>query len=150
MLAAFDIVVSFGVVEHFEHTAGCLKALSQFLKPGGLAITIIPNMVGLPGYFQKVINRRVFDVHVPLDNRALAANHEPSLNVLSCSYFLFVNWGAINMENWEGQMSYRLGTRLRSWMSKGFWVLEDLAPIIFKPNRLSSPYINCVAQKPCA
>ncbi len=150
MLAAFDVVVSFGVIEHFEHTAGCLNALSEFLKPGGVAITIIPNMVGLLGFFQKLMDQRVFDIHVPLDNQALAAKHQPMLNVISCNYFLFVNWNAINIESWKGRMSYRLAVRLRSWFSKGFWVLEEACPIIFKPNRLSSPYINCVAKKPCA
>ena len=148
MLEAFDVVVSFGVVEHFENTAGCLQALSQFLKPGGLAITVIPNMIGLIGSIQKIVDRRVFDIHVPLDERALAAHHKPSLHVLSCRYFLFVNWGVINIEHWEGSMLYRVGVRLRSWMSKGFWVLEDLLPVL-KPNRLTSPYINSIARKPC-
>ena len=148
MLAAFDVVVSFGVVEHFENTAGCLKALSEFLKPGGLAITIIPNMAGLIGYIQKVVYRGVFDIHVPLDDRALVANHEPNLHVLSCRYFLIVNWNVINIENWERKVCYRVGVRLRSWMSNGFWILEKFAPI-FKPNRLTSPYINCVARRPC-
>jgi 2-polyprenyl-3-methyl-5-hydroxy-6-metoxy-1,4-benzoquinol methylase len=149
MLAAFDVVVSFGVVEHFEPTAGCLKAFSEFLKPGGLAITSIPNMVGLVGYIQKIANRGVFDIHVPLDDRALAASHEPSLQVISCRYFLTVNWKVINIENWQSKVFYRLGVRMRSLMNKGFWILEDLVPII-KPNRLTSPYINCVARMPCA
>lgn len=146
MLASFDVVVSFGVVEHFDNTAGCLQALSEFLKPGGLAVTSIPNMVGLIGNIQKLVNRPVFDVHVPLDDRALAVHHTPSLTVLSCRYFLFVNWGVINIDNWKGRMFYRFGVRFRSWMSKGFWALEHLVPA-FKPNRLTSPYINCVARK---
>ena len=149
MLAAFDVVVSFGVVEHFENTAGCLKAFSEFLKPGGLAITIIPNMAGLVGSIQKGVNRRVFDIHVPLDDQALAAHHAPSLQVLSCRYLLIVNWSVINIENWEKSICYRIGVRVRSWMSKGIWILEDFVPI-FKPNRLTSPVITCVARKTCA
>ena len=31
---AFDVVVSFGVVEHFENTSACLQAIGEFLKPG--------------------------------------------------------------------------------------------------------------------
>jgi len=49
MQEMFDIVMSWGVIEHFEDTAGCLQACSRFLKPGGTMITVIPNMCGIPG-----------------------------------------------------------------------------------------------------
>ena len=150
LLGTFDVVVSFGVVEHFEDTATCLSAFAKFLKPGGMAVTIIPNFAGWLGSIQRVVNRPVFDIHVPLDPQALAAGHQPSLDVLSCGYFLTVNWGVINIENWS-QPFHSLGTRLRSWASKGVWILEGhlpFAPHLLKPNRLTSPYINCVARKP--
>jgi len=35
LIDAFDVVVSFGVVEHFEDTAG-IAAFSRFLKPNGI------------------------------------------------------------------------------------------------------------------
>lgn len=149
MRGAFDVVVSFGVVEHFEDTAGCLRAFSEFLKPGGLLFTNIPNMAGLIGSIQKLVNRPVFDIHVPLDDRALAAAHQASLDVQSCRYFLFANWNVVNVETWERNISYQVFVRLRSWISKGCWVLECFVPGI-RPNRLTSPYIICVARKPCA
>ncbi|WP_437830178.1 methyltransferase domain-containing protein [Sorangium sp. So ce1153] len=34
-----DAVVSPGVVEHFEDTAGCLRACARYLRPGGPIIT---------------------------------------------------------------------------------------------------------------
>ena len=149
MRGAFDVVVSFGVVEHFEDTAGCLRAFSEFLKPGGLLFTNIPNLAGLIGSIQKLVNRPVFDIHVPLDDRALAAAHQASLDVQSCRYFLFANWNVLNVETWERNISYQVFVRLRSWISKGCWVLECFVPGI-RPNRLTSPYIICVARKPCA
>jgi cyclopropane fatty-acyl-phospholipid synthase-like methyltransferase len=150
LLGTFDLVVSFGVVEHFEDTAACLSAFARFLKPGGMLLTSIPNLAGWIGSIQRMVNRRVFDIHVPLDSQALAAGHRPSLEILSCEYFLTVNWGVINIENWS-QPFHRLGTRLRSWASKGVWILEERVPLVtrlLKPNRLTSPYINCVARKP--
>ena len=76
MLKAFDVVVSFGVLEHFEDTTACIAAFSKFLKPGGLLITNIPNLCGLNGLIQKMINRSIFDIHVPLDkkSRTLSSN----------------------------------------------------------------------------
>lgn len=49
MLGKFDVVVTFGVVEHFIDTRACLDAMSQFLKPGGLLVTSIPNLAGWIG-----------------------------------------------------------------------------------------------------
>ncbi|WP_436620554.1 class I SAM-dependent methyltransferase [Sorangium sp. So ce136] len=38
-VGAIDAVVSLGVVEHFEDTAGCLRACARYLRPGGRIIT---------------------------------------------------------------------------------------------------------------
>lgn len=143
---AFDVVVSFGVVEHFENTSACLQAISEFLKPGGIAITNIPNMVGLIGSLQKAVNRSVFDIHVPLDACELQARHTPHLRVVSCRYFLFMNLSAVNIGNRGGRLLNDIGARVASWISKGCWVLEDIVPVL-KPNWVTSPYINCVARK---
>jgi 2-polyprenyl-3-methyl-5-hydroxy-6-metoxy-1,4-benzoquinol methylase len=53
MVSAFDVVISFGLVEHFEDTDACLKAINKFLAPKGLLITFIPNMVGFTGFLTK-------------------------------------------------------------------------------------------------
>jgi SAM-dependent methyltransferase len=39
LLAQFDVVVSFGVVEHFDDTAACVAACARLVKPGGLMVT---------------------------------------------------------------------------------------------------------------
>ena len=43
LLGAFDVVVSFGVVEHFSDTGAVTAAMAALLRPGGLLITVIPN-----------------------------------------------------------------------------------------------------------
>src|SRR5690349_9370309 len=69
----FDIVISFGVVEHFSDTTSTLEAFSKYLKPGVLMIATIPNMSGLNGFLHKVMNGPLYDIHVPLDRNQLAA-----------------------------------------------------------------------------
>ena len=147
-LKAFDVVVSFGVLEHFKDTTACISAFSKFLKPGGLLITNIPNLFGLNGVIQKMINRPIFDIHVPLNRTALMQAHRINgLRVISCDYFLFVNLGVLNFENLKGGLFYKGASRLRSLINKVAWVCERAIPIMLKPNRWSSPYINCVAVK---
>lgn len=149
MLGSFDVVVSFGVVEHFDDTAAVIHAFSRFLKPGGLLITNVPNMAGFIGRLQKLCNRAVYDIHRPIDSPQLKSAHSAAgLEVISCDYFLSANFGVINLENYRQKRSYPVWIRLRSWISKFVWVIEPVAPFI-KPNRLTSPYIHCVAIKPC-
>jgi SAM-dependent methyltransferase len=148
MLKAFDVVVSFGVLEHFKDTTACIAAFSKFLKPGGLLITNIPNLCGLNGLIQKMINRSIFDIHVPLDKKSLVRVHQINrLRIISCEYFLSVNLGVLNIENLKGSPFYTGAAGLRSLINKVAWVCERAIPV-FKPNRWSSPYINCVAIKP--
>jgi hypothetical protein len=138
-------VVSFGVLEHFKNTTACVAAFSRFLKPGGLLITNIPNLCGLNGLIQKMINRPIFDIHVLLDKNALMQVHRINgLRVISCDYFLFTNLGVLNFENLKGGLFYKRATRLRSLINKVAWVCERAIPML-KPNRWSSPYINCVS-----
>jgi SAM-dependent methyltransferase len=147
LVGDFDVVTSFGVVEHFRDTAACLAACARLVKPGGIIITEIPNLSGLLGWLQKLIDRQVYDVHVPLDRRQLALAHaQAGLSVIQSRYLVTVNFGALN---WSGyrQAIHRIAARLCLYPSAGVWVLEELGmPSL--PNRLTSPYIVCVARKP--
>lgn len=147
MLKAFDVVVSFGVLEHFKDTTACIAAFSKFLKPGGLLITNIPNLCGLNGLIQKMINRPIFDIHILFNTNALMQAHRINgLRVISCDYFLFANLGVLNFENLKGSLFYTGAARLRSLINKVAWICERAFPVL-KPNRWSSPYIHCVAVK---
>jgi SAM-dependent methyltransferase len=149
MLGAFDAVCSFGVMEHFEDTAACASAFSRFLRPNRPIITIIPNMSGMTGLIQKTINPPVFDTHVPLDKSALEESHRSAgFEVVSCDYFLFTGLSMVNIENLGGTSFYKVAARLISWVTKAMWMTEKIVPLL-RPNRWTSPYIVCLARKPC-
>ena len=63
LIGKFDVVCSFGVVEHFDDTVATLNKIGAFLKPGGILITSIPNLTGVSGFLQKWMNRPVYDIH---------------------------------------------------------------------------------------
>jgi SAM-dependent methyltransferase len=150
----FDLVFSSGVAEHFTDTAGCIECLADFLKPGGLMITSIPNMTGVAGAIQRTFNRPVFDIHVPLDKNELAdAHRKAGLDVLQCEYFMSTNFGIINLsgqpQNAFSHVPKKLLLALLARLSYWTWIIEDHSwPIT--PNQFTSPYINCVAEKPGA
>lgn len=72
----FDVVSSFGVVEHFEPPTPLLKVFGNCLKPGGLLLTFVPNMAGLLGSLIKRLDRALYDTHVLFDLKQLGAYHE--------------------------------------------------------------------------
>lgn len=98
MLGSFDAVVSFGVIEHFEDTAGVVRALARFLKPGGVLVATVPNMAGFIGRVQRSIDRATFELHRPLTPDDLsAAAAAAGLVAVSCRPFLLFNLGAVSI-----------------------------------------------------
>ncbi|MCA9629428.1 MAG: class I SAM-dependent methyltransferase [Myxococcales bacterium] len=145
--AAFDAVVSFGLIEHFEDTAAAVTAAARFVAPGGRMLTFVPNMVGLPGAIQRYVDRAIFDIHVPLDVDALRSAHEASgLTVVDCHYFILANWHVVNASRLaRGWASYPYRAAVAG-SSRLAWALEKHL-IKNGANRLTSPYVVCVADK---
>jgi len=147
LLGRFDVVVSFGVVEHFTDSVACIKSCTDFLKPGGRLITMVPNMCGLPGLLQKLVDRAVYDIHVPFDKNKFRHDHENAgLTVLDCNYFLPVNLSAIASGRFENSLFNPALRRLFSISSKLIWALDQVG-IKIRPNKFSSPYLICNALK---
>jgi 2-polyprenyl-3-methyl-5-hydroxy-6-metoxy-1,4-benzoquinol methylase len=145
----FDVVVSFGVVEHFENTAAALAACAAFVRPGGRMVTLIPNMHGAVGALQRWADRSVYDTHVPLDAQAFAAAHQHArLTVLSCGYVMPFNLTVISIKDGRSPNVAAALRRLFSWTSKGFWILERIGLPLLRPNRITSPYVVCTAEVP--
>ncbi len=152
LLGAFDVAISFGVVEHFHDTTGCLRALAAFLKPDGMLITQIPNMTGLIGRLQRLTNPATYEVHVPLTRDQLLIAHEQAgLRVACCDYFLSTGFGVVSLHGLDNtKPSTRFKRRMLSIMKRAsvlVWAAED-ATIPLPPSRLFAPSIFCVARRP--
>jgi cyclopropane fatty-acyl-phospholipid synthase-like methyltransferase len=152
LVGAFDVVSTYGLVEHFEPTEDILLALAKLLKPGGLMITIVPNMVGWAGLVQKYLNRPVFDIHVPINLKTLQTAHQRAgLTPQQSHYLCSINFGVLNLNDAADNTSFRL---IKKFLTKALialsalvWWIEDHSPLRLPPNRLTSPYIACIAIK---
>lgn len=147
----FDLVMSFGVVEHFSDTAAALRAASVFAKPGGVVLTTVPNLAGTIGWFQEHLDADVYRVHRVLDADALRRAHDAAhLEVSTCDYFLSFNYGVLVRASTD-RGARRVAKRAVWYSLAGFshflagrrWI-EKVVP----PNRLTSPYILAVARQP--
>jgi SAM-dependent methyltransferase len=146
MLGAYDVVVSIGLVEHFDNTAACVASLARFLRPGGLLITVIPNLAGAVGWIQRRVCRAIYDVHVPLDREELRDAHEAAgLSVVRCDYFQGADLTAVNLACWSGRWFYPALTRLVFAGSLLMWALDEKGRWL-RPSRLASRYVVCSAR----
>jgi len=147
----FDVVLSFGVVEHFDDTTAVIRALREYVKPGGTLVTVIPNMVGAIGTIERWINRPVYDLHVPLAPRELAGAHaDAGMTVTAAQYFLSTHFGVLNTNGLDPQAR---ATRAKlslcvnlGRLSKAVWSVEArVRPL--KATRMFAPYVVVTAHR---
>ena len=142
----FDVIVSFGVMEHFDDPTAAIGAAASLLRPGGLLFTMIPNLGGIPGWLLRRIDRPLYDIHNPLSAGALAAAHAASgLEVVDSRYFLPFHSGVL----WSRRRSLAsLAVRkLGGMVTLAAWAAGRLG-LPLAGSRAASPYVLCVARKP--
>jgi SAM-dependent methyltransferase len=148
----FDVVFSFGLVEHFEDTAGVIRGLARFVRPGGAVLTLIPNMLGSVGALQRALSREIYDIHVPLSAAVLARAHaEAGLSVQTSGYLLPAHFGVCNpgtrfhhgVSARARDLAYRAAIAASTVL---LWVHERVVPL--PVNERMSPYAFAVATKP--
>jgi 2-polyprenyl-3-methyl-5-hydroxy-6-metoxy-1,4-benzoquinol methylase len=148
-----DVLVSFGVVEHFSDPADCVRACARLLKPGGLMVTTVPNMAGLTGRLQRALDPAVYEKHVALNADRLRSAHERAgLQVLDTRYVLFAHLGVVNIN----EAHAGIGGVVRSMVLGGLKALTAMLWFVEKrvgslpANAATSPYVFCLARKPSA
>ncbi|EKD83496.1 MAG: hypothetical protein ACD_39C00636G0008 [uncultured bacterium] len=60
---SFDVVVSFGVIEHFDDPRPAIEKHLELLKPGGTALICIPNYSGIFYQLQKFADPENLELH---------------------------------------------------------------------------------------
>jgi 2-polyprenyl-3-methyl-5-hydroxy-6-metoxy-1,4-benzoquinol methylase len=147
LIGTYDVVCSFGLVEHFSDTKIAINACAKFLKPGGIIVTLIPNMKGLNGLLYKTLSKNIYETHVPLDlNQLTKAHIDVGLKVYFGSYLM----GLPNLIDGNKIESLWIKRYIRKgayFITRLIWWLEEKG-IGVAPNPLTSPYIVCAAKRP--
>lgn len=130
----FDAVFSLGLVEHFADTARPVRAISQMVRPGGVLLTVVPNLRGSLGFLQSLINREALDLHLMLTPAQLAEAHADE--VLSCGYLGGMGYGALN----PGRRF--LPRAIVGLLARASLIAQD-APV----SRTFSPHLYCLARR---
>jgi SAM-dependent methyltransferase len=148
LVGVFDWAMSYGVLEHFDDTAGAVAGVSRYLKPGGRLITFVPNLTGMMGRYQRLLDRKLYEAHVPLSADRLARAHrEAGLEVESADYLLPFGLEVTGIETWGGGVAGLALKIVNTAVTRSVRIVDGRI-VRLKPNRWTSPYVVCVARKP--
>lgn len=139
----YDFCLSLGFIEHFSDTRNLIERHVQFLKSGGTLLIIVPNFLGINGWFNKTFDRPLYDKHylacMDKEKLRLVAASLPLRDIETFYYGKFSIW----LENYAEQNSLvKLFFKL-TWLSGK--VLTKIFPI---ETRNLSPYTVLIARKP--
>jgi len=142
----FDLVCSFGLVEHFRPTESAIETLAQFCRPGGYLLTTVPNLRGLPGAIQKRMNSAIYDLHVPLSAAELSACHKRcGLEVVESGPIGTLNLMALNFSGPGSRVPEMLGLACSASITRLALFLHKLG-LPQRPSEFASPYLGCLAR----
>jgi len=139
----YDLVLSCGLIEHFNDTSDIINRHIAFVKPGGTLFITLPNFKALNGWLQKKFDSDNYDKHnINCMDPKLLANicSAAGLEVVQSRYF-----GKFSL--WlENEKEKPFGVRL---LKKSIWLTGKLFTKVFAfDSKQLSPYIILEAKKP--
>lgn len=139
----YDLVLSCGLIEHFNDTADIIQRHINFVRPGGTLFITLPNFRALNGWLQKNFDRENYDKHniSCMDPELLSGICSAAgLEVIRSGYY-----GHFSL--WlENEKEKPAAVRL---MKKALWLTGKIGTKIIPFNsRQLSPYIVLEARKP--
>jgi len=118
----FDLLFSFGVIEHFEYPEVVVARFGACLRRGGILITYVPNLAGIMGPLLKWIDGDFYETHKVITRNELTRYHqEAGLEVFFCSYIQLLDLNILHLS--------KLGPRLAR-LGHGAFAALDL-PVLF-------------------
>ncbi len=147
---SYDVVFSWGFIEHFKDPTQAVAKHLELLRPGGVLVLGVPNMEGLPGLMQHLLSKAVYDAHEHVT--------KDTLESLFRKFRLrrkFVGYvGSFGIDNLNPGRTGRLGKRkysLEKYQQAGVRALTFLWTHLPRWEwRYSSPYVLAVGEKPAA
>lgn len=138
----YDLVLSCGLIEHFNDTADIINRHIAFLKPGGTLFITLPNFKAVNGWFQRKFDKDNYDKHNinSMDPALLASICKAAgLQVVQSRYFgKFSIW----LEN-ENQRT----TGVRMLKKTMWWAGKLFTKVVPFDSKQLSPYIILEARK---
>jgi len=149
----YDIIISLGLIEHFDNPFDVLKILSNHINPSGIIITVIPNLLGISGKLTKNFLPEVYKIHKIISEEELKAIHEKAgFITLKCNYTGFFYPMIIPLQVKKSGFFFKESTIRRNISIKMFLLLNILITKILRALQIKpasktfSPFIIYVGK----
>jgi SAM-dependent methyltransferase len=138
----YDMVLSFGLIEHFSDTKYIIEKHLPFLKPGGTLFITLPNFKGVNGWVQRKFDLENYNKHyIESMDPALLAGYCGQLGLKEIESYYHGRF-SVWLENKSTQ------TILAKALVKSIWIMgKVLTKLIPVESKLLSPYIVLKATK---
>lgn len=142
----FDVVMSFGFIEHFKEVEEAVVAHLNLLKTDGLLLIMIPNLRGIYCPLLQFFAPHLLDLHnLSLMEYSTFAGvfKEKKLEPLFCNYYGLINFGLLQAQGKIRQCLLKILWRVQS-------LFNPLFSLIYRPaleNRFTSPYLIFIGRK---
>lgn len=123
----FDIVTSFGFIEHFSDVQTIVEKHLQLLKSGGLLVVEIPNIAGANDLLTRFFHREVLSLHnlnIMNETSFRSLFERPELKTRFCGYFGTFTFYLFNTKPGSMKRFVLSGCRrLQRLLNVGFYLL---------------------------
>ncbi len=138
----YDLVTSFGLIEHFNDTKAILETHLHFLKPGGVLFVTLPNFKSVNGWIQRKFDKSNYDKHnISSMNPQLLAQYCRELGLKEVESYYHGKF-SVWLENRSEQGGFVKG------LVKTIWLVGKIATkIVPVETKGLSPYIVLKAVK---
>lgn len=138
----YDLVCSFGFIEHFRNYEEMIIKHIQMVKNGGILVITCPNLTGFQYILQLIIDRRWLPSHV-----ISAMSLRKWRRVLEANHMRLLYHGYYKTAGFVGGPD-KPRTRFQRWVSRKVERLfSELDSRISFPNPLLSPWIVSISQR---
>lgn len=113
---AYDFVFSLGLIEHFVRPENVLALLKEYVRPGGLLLTWLPNTGGWIPRLNQVLDRHYRGFYARLDLASVCAHHRAlDLDILQGSYIQFLDFNFLALTPFPGWLKKCLSLVFRGF-----------------------------------
>jgi len=140
----FDVVASFGFVEHFSDYTSVIEKHLNLVSPGGYLLLTIPNHQGIYGDILRAVDREKFETH----NRMTLADIRAALDQIGGTelveegYFGRLGFWNSGVYSW----AQRLGKGFYPLVRAPLWCVEKAGRLLPNSTNLS-PIIASIVRK---
>lgn len=149
----YDIIFSYGVIEHFEEPEVVIRIFREHLNNDGVIITLIPNLCGLMGALSKLFVPEIYKIHKVISLEELTELHlKNGFNDIKTNYAGMFLLSVIPWERSEhflfkaGSLQRSLNLFLIKLFNKLITMIDRFLGLQVR-SRYFSPYIISIMRK---